>query len=175
MDWHNRRSIRIKGFDYCSPGFYFVTICTNARIRLLGHVENRSVTLSKFGAIVFSIWKSLPDYFPFCRIDSFVIMPDHLHGVLEFKEGNVSSLDVLIRTFKSLSTRRIHNIQKRYDRPVWQRNYYEHVIRTEKELNLIRIYIDLNPRMWAEGKDMNSLELKMNEIERLLSMYPKQL
>jgi putative transposase len=170
--FRGRRSIRLKYHDYSSSGFYYVTICTYRRQPILSEVRNGSVTLSNSGRIVVSGWKSIPANFPHCRTDAFVAMPDHIHGVLQLDELNKHSLGQIIRNFKSTTARRINVIQNTPAFNIWQRNYYERVVRNEKELNLIRLYIELNPRMWNEDKEFRHLEFEsIDEIELILSRF----
>jgi REP element-mobilizing transposase RayT len=162
----NRRSIRLKGFDYSLPGAYFLTICTHRRERILASVVDRKIQLSPAGAVVRSAWLELPRRFPTVMLQDFVVMPNHLHAIVAFahlqhatKKGAASSapttetpsppyLGKIIRAFKSLSAIEVNRILGRKNRAVWQRNYYEHIIRTAREYDEIRKYIYENPMMW---------------------------
>lgn len=81
-DKHNRHSIRLYGHDYAYPGYYYVTMCTHDRVRTLGHVENERVLLSTWGRIAHNNWLEIPDHFPSVKLDYFVIMPNHVHGIV---------------------------------------------------------------------------------------------
>jgi REP-associated tyrosine transposase len=98
-------------------------------------------------------------------------MPNHVHGIVRLLEGNTTALGQIIRTFKSNSATKIGRIRNGVS-DVWQRNYYERIIRNERELNLIRLYIDLNRRMWREGNEFAEISFRSEEdIGRLLEKY----
>ncbi len=167
---HHRRSIRLPGYDYTQPGAYFVTICTHYREMLFGDVINGVVRLTPLGEIVRDEW------FKSAKIrqnvllheDEFVIMPNHIHGIIWIVDGGEDGGDVgadsrppllqprrtpkslgsIIAGFKSAATKRINVLRETPGRPVWQRNYYEHIIRTERALDAIRSYIQDNPVRW---------------------------
>lgn len=157
---HSRRSIRLKEFDYSQPGSYFVTMVTHQRKCLFGEVVEGNVQLSEAGTIVSEMWRGLPERFPNVLADLFVVMPNHIHVVVDvgaqfIAPGGVGEEDAMnraptlgqvIRTVKAAST---HRIRQSSDLAVvWQRNYYEHVIRDEQSLNRIRQYILDNPLRW---------------------------
>ena len=170
---HHRRSIRLRDFDYGSPRAYFVTICTWKREYTLGEVADRKVVLSAAGRIVFDTWLELPKRFPTVSLDSFEVMPNHLHGVLELRSRRKNQgvmnhaptesprvvgaqfiapkLGDIMRTFKALVTRRAKVAG--IDLFAWQRNYYEHVIRNDEELSRIRQYIEENPIRWEDDEN----------------------
>jgi REP-associated tyrosine transposase len=167
-DRHHRRSIRLPGYDYSQPGTYFITICTYQREYTLSTIHNRTVNLSPTGQVVERYWRVLPERFLFIELDTFVIMPNHLHGIIVINDrgswdgtspdgrqpsllkGTQSgSLAALIQNFKSVSTRKINQSLQSRRTPVWQRGYYERVIRDEAEWNSIRQYIEANPERWA--------------------------
>ncbi|PKB78532.1 MAG: hypothetical protein BZY88_18020 [SAR202 cluster bacterium Io17-Chloro-G9] len=162
-------SLRLQGYDYASAGGYFVTICTFDRIPIFGKIVDGATRLTAGGVIAVECWEAIPEHFPTVTLDEFVVMPDHIHGILMFSGvratpasplrplGPISddrsrvagpkarSLGVVVGSFKSAVTRRI-NQTLRYERgPVWQRNYFERVIRHEREMDEIRQYIDNNP------------------------------
>lgn len=160
---HHRRSIRLPHYDYSQAGAYFVTMVTYQRAKLFGEIQNSDVILSGEGRIVNSNLLLLPQNFPFLELDSWVIMPDHLHAILIISEPlspkeNILnsksptptkgtqpfSLASVIQNFKSTTSRKIRQA-KPTTTPIWHRNYFEHVIRNEHELNLIREYILNNP------------------------------
>jgi len=167
------RSIRLPGYDYTRPGAYFVTICTHNREHLLGNVVDGSMRLSTWGQIVQEEWFRTADLRPYVRLetDEFVVMPNHIHGILWIvgdageviaqrrcattKPGGVTpnnvtpgSLGAIIRAFKSAVTKRINRMRGTPGAPVWQRNYWEHIIRDERALQAIRRYIVNNPLRW---------------------------
>ena len=173
---HHRRSIRLKGYDYTQPGEYFVTICTHNRNCLFGQVVNGQVELNEYGQIVAAEWEKSPMIRRELELDVFVIMPNHLHGIVNIvgaigvgaigqsplhqsSTGANSysplspgaapkSLGAFIIGFKSAVTKQINQWRGTPGLPVWQRNYYEHIIRSNRALEAIRHYIEQNPRRW---------------------------
>ncbi|MHB8104719.1 MAG: transposase [Dehalococcoidales bacterium] len=162
-DIHHRRSIRLKGYDYSLPGAYFVTIITYQRIPVFGEIKAQNMLLGDFGEIAISCWEDIPKHYPNILLDSFIIMPNHVHGILII--DNVGAglkpaptakkypLSEIVRSFKTFSARRINTLRKTPGLPVWQRNYYAHIIRNEEELNSIREYIENNIREWETDKE----------------------
>jgi REP element-mobilizing transposase RayT len=180
---YNRRSIRLKDYDYSKPGSYFITICTHNRVCLFGEIMDGEMMLNDAGNIVKQCWLEIPNHFPHVGLDAFVVMPNHMHGIIilhenaNVGENNYSHLHLptqndhhidlpkqnntfqlpsrlvgsIIRGFKIGVTKwfRIHT--KIY--PVWQRNYYEHIIRNELELYNIRSYILNNPLQWKDHEN----------------------
>ena len=162
---HNRRSIRLKEYDYSQEGYYYVTICTKNMERWFGNVVNGKMKLSDIGEIVKFCWHDLPNHYAFCKLDEFVIMPNHVHGIIVIdRESFVGAglklaltkpaptmkrhgLFEIIRAFKTFSSRKINDLQKSLHFQ-WHRNYYEHIIRNEKELYFKRKYIINNPLKW---------------------------
>jgi REP element-mobilizing transposase RayT len=161
---HHRRSIRLKHRDYARPGIYFVTICTQKRARVLGHVCDGRVVLSTSGLIVEQCWHQLPASFPRVTLDAFVIMPDHFHGIIMLngdppaqpKRGQgqpprgtqAGSLPAVVQRFKAASSRRINQADGKPGRKFWQEDYYERVLRDAAALDHIRRYIAANPKRW---------------------------
>lgn len=185
----HRRSIRAQSFDYASPGAYFVTICAHHRLCVFGELFANKMRLSPAGQIIQRTWIRLPEFFEKIALDIFVVMPNHFHGILWITEqenqsqilaskgispqtntnplnensewyGTQSgSLSAIIQNFKSVSTRKIHQFKFLHDEPVWQRNYWERIIRNERELNAVREYIANNPAKWTfdqENPDIRS-------------------
>lgn len=164
-----RKSLRLKGHDYSSPGYYFITICTQNREPILGRIEWDKTICTPMGAAVEKQWLAWPSLFPDARQDAFTIMPDHVHMILQLQEGGRTSLGNLIRSFKSITARAINHRKGTPGGRVWQRGYYEHIIRTERALNMIRLYIRLNPLMKTRGVKLgNVLEWTDERIERIL-------
>jgi putative transposase len=182
---HHRRSIRLKNYDYAQQGAYYVTICVNHRECLLGRVADTEIELTDAGRIVAQTWNTLPDRFLTVELDAFVIMPNHVHGILVINEserpGNASiaptnaSLDSaesvgaelalpkkqnptedrptlgrVVQAFKSISAIACNRLLNRSGVPFWQRNYWEHVIRDDRDLARLREYIEHNPGTWIE-------------------------
>ena len=222
---HRRRSIRLPGYDYSQPGAYFVTICTLNRACLFGDIVNGVMRLNPMGCMVQECWMAIPQHFPHVVLDAFVVMPNHVHGILVIVEKTNAgtphpaeamhsveathsvgamrsvgathdvgathsagamrsvgtphpaeamrsvgathasplqndntptrprgpkrqSIASIVGSFKSAVTKCINEYRGTPGAPVWQRNYYEHIIRTEESLNRIREYILQNPLRW---------------------------
>ena len=160
---HNRRSIRLRGYDYGRSGVYFVTICTHNRGPLLCHVGGGSVRLTATGRRVSECWEELPIHFPYLVLDEFVVMPDHVHGVLHIRDCRAgpppaiarfghpppAALSSIVGAFKAAASKRINADRGIPGAPVWQRNYYECVIRSNAALERVRVYIARNPIRWG--------------------------
>ena len=178
---HHRRSIRLQGYNYSQAGAYFITICTWQRECLFGEIIDGEMQLSPWGEIVNLHWQNLPKYHRHLELDEFVIMPNHLHGIIVLINNNNNSvgagladisgqkqitsqqnppfpisqsqtksknLPEILRGFKTFSARRINQMRRTSGVPVWQRNYYEHIIRHEESLQYIRQYTINNPLSW---------------------------
>ena len=164
---HHRRSIRLQGYDYTQAGAYFITLGTYGREPLFGRVQDGQMYLNAVGEMVAEEWERLERRFPSVELDVFCVMPDHMHAILvladrgagrcraaakeQFGAPVVRSVPTLIRSYKSGVTQRNLFLHGRDAVPLWQRNYYEHVIRNEAELERIRRYIIENPARW--GRD----------------------
>ncbi len=157
---HYRRSIRLKGYDYSQKGAYFVTICAYNR-ELLFEDEGTKRILEKE-------WLSTRDIRQDVVIDEFAVMPNHLHGIIVITDGvgaycntplqnrfksPSKTVGAIIRGFKSTTTKQINLVRNTPRSPIWQRNYYDHIIRNEYELNKIREYIQNNPLKWDLDKE----------------------
>jgi len=197
---HHRRSIRLKEYDYALPGAYFVTICTQKRECLFGEVMDGKMRLNKTGKMIKLIWDELPENYPGVNTDVFVVMPNHIHGIIVLSPVGATprgcpppgqaqgpaptiSLPDVIHRFKSLTTtryrqNRTRNILHSLSERLWQRNYYEHVIRNEEKLNLIRRYILYNPLQWQYDRENpeyiqdKNYDVQWADFEKLI--YGKQ-
>ena len=161
----HRRSIRLREFDYSGAGAYFVTVCSVNRQSLFGQIVDGTMRLNGFGEIVDEEWHRTAILRTHVRLDAFVVMPNHVHGVICLNEGEGKarlaptigrfgqpaggSLGAIVGAFKSASTKRINDIRATRGAGIWQRNYFEHVIRNEAEMERIREYISLNPAGWS--------------------------
>ena len=171
---HHRRSTRLPDYDYGQSGAYFITICTQGRICLFGDVKDGEILLNGPGQIVHEEWLRTESIRSEVKLDAFFVMPNHFHGVVVITtpappvgrtsasvgtHGRASlqrapkSLGSLVAGFKSSATKRINEVRSTPGAPVWQRNYYERVIRNERELDAIRQYIVDNPEKWPEDKE----------------------
>jgi putative transposase len=201
---YHRRSIRLPDYDYGEEGAYFVTICTHERVCLFGYVDDEAMTLNQYGRIVWDEWEATAKLRPNIQLDRFVVMPNHVHGIIFITEkinptsdepqnedkklptdtsqnpinapnhadvgaqraaplqpspkgitpNNVSSgsLGAIVRAFKSSVTKRINLERNTPGGIVWQRNYWERIIRKEEDLNWLRLYIATNPAQWKKDK-----------------------
>ena len=155
---NRRKSLRLPAFDYSQPGAYFVTMVTHQRRLLFGAIEGEHVKLSALGRIVDKCWREVPEHFALVELGAHVVMPNHLHGIIVIHEtvgarhasplrhwDGVAprSLGAMVGSFKSAVTR----IKRRSDETVeiWQRGYYDHVIRNEKDLQNKTNYIQARP------------------------------
>ena len=160
-----RQSIRLKDYDYTQPGAYFVTVCAHDRRDVWGKVRGGEVSLNGLGRIIEDCWGEVPAHFPHVRLDQYCVMPNHLHGILSiahagrgtiyraptpegFSQPVAGSLPTVIRTFKAAVTRHARKTVQGGSIRVWQRGYFERVIRDERELHLAREYIANNPAKW---------------------------
>jgi putative transposase len=141
-----RRQLRLRGYDYSAPGLYFVTACTQRRACILGRVLNDAVVLTSAGVAARDCLIAVPRHYGGVHVDSFIVMPNHVHAILEVRQRRVS-LGVIVGTFKAAVTRSTGRAR------VWQRGYYEHVVRDEADLERIRDYIVTNPAKWALDPD----------------------
>ena len=169
---HHRRSIRLKNYDYASNGAYYVTIVTWGRECLFGEIQNTEMKLNELGEIVREEWKRTAEVRPYVKLGEYIIMPNHVHGILFInydddvgvsrrltptEKQSISptpgSLGAIMAQFKSIVTKRINALHNITGVPVWQRNYYEHIIRNQKELKRKTDYILDNPARWDEDAE----------------------
>jgi len=186
---HHRRSIRLKNYDYSSPGAYFVTVCAWDRQFLFGQIAGETMRENECGKVVRARWEAIPTHFHSVEPDEFVVMPNHVHGIIMILDRTLdspcrgtacrapftarrapftprhapsverfghpvpASVPTILRSFKSAVTKALNESRGGRVSPVWQPNYYEHVIRDEKELDRIRQYIVFNPQQWAFDRE----------------------
>ncbi len=195
---HHRRSIRLKGYDYSQEGAYYVTMVTWQREFLFGNIANQEMMLSQYGEIVQKWWQEIPVHFSNVKTGAFVIMPNHVHGIIyifeerrgtvpvpeEDGENSISqnddmsgenlggetpplrgfdgipTLGQIVAYFKYQSTKEMNKADNTGTvTKFWQRNYYEHIIRDETDLQNKTDYIESNPRLWDED-DENPVNVK---------------
>lgn len=195
----HRRTLRLKDFDYSQAGAYFVTICTKNHQCLFGEIQQREMQLNAIGRVVSAQWQQLTSRFPDLELGEWVVMPNHIHGILiitgrgeacngrgeaSLKIKNVDaalflpdasplqsesiiadasplrptgttpgSVGAIIQNFKSVVSRKLSTQNEKRKGSVWQRNYYEHVIRNEGEFNAISDYIITNPQNWEKDTE----------------------
>ena len=175
------KSIRLKDWDYSSDGAYYITICTKNRECLFGNIIDKKMMLNNIGEIIKQCWYDLPNHYGNCRLDEFIIMPDHIHGIIIIDNDHNHPIVVeaihqlpllhelplqkqqplqqtrklrrqmlipkIIGKFKMQTTKSFHEIKNTSEK-LWQRDYFEHIIRDDNELNRIRKYIINNPLKW---------------------------
>jgi REP element-mobilizing transposase RayT len=173
---HHRRSIRLSGYDYTSAGLYFITICCHDRTRLFGDVVNGKMVLNDGGMITNEFWLNIPDHFPHAVLHEYVIMPNHVHGIVELigglgdakiemgggdpvgaknfspqrptrPRGTARTIGSIVRGFKIGVTKWFRSNTNVHD--VWQRNYFDRIIRNERSHQAISRYIIRNPANWS--------------------------
>lgn len=177
-DFPNRHSIRLPNYDYSKSGLYFVTICTENRENVFGDIvgarrdspttigRDRPVLmiLNQYGKIVENVWESLPDHHS-VELDTFQIMPNQVHFILhivsngsQINDSGASrraptTLGFIVGMFKTECTKQINKLRNMPGQKIFQRNYYEHIIRSENDLNKIREYIKINPQIWDRNRN----------------------
>ena len=154
---HHRRSIRLLEHDYSSAGVYFFTTCTHQRECCFGEIINNQMALNVAGQIAETEWQELAARFPAALFDAFVVMPNHLHGIIvlnpSLTDNKAPSLGQILRVLKSRTTVAINRLSERAGHPLWQRNYYEHIIRNGEVLEKAQRYILLNPERWEKDAE----------------------
>ena len=171
---HKRRSIRLKEYDYSQEGLYFVTICVNVgangiRPHIFGEVINGEMVLNDVGKIVHNEWLKTSDIRSNVQLDAFIVMPNHVHGIIVITHDDRGVCDsdnqgvcdtplrspsntvgAIVRGYKSAVTKQLRQLG--HTRIIWQRNYFEHIIRNTKDCNNIFEYITNNPVNWKQDK-----------------------
>jgi REP element-mobilizing transposase RayT len=204
---HHRRSIRLRNYDYSQPGAYFVTICTYQKQSWFGEIKNGQIYLNQLGKIVADEWLKTCKIRPNFKLDEWVIMPNHFHGIVIINDYSgddqslgardapldlgardapldlgardapldlgardaplqqkPNSLSSCIAGFKSAVTKRINLLRQNTDTPIWQRNYYESILRDEKYLAVVREYIINNPKNWTNDRDYLAIDQQSQEL-----------
>jgi REP element-mobilizing transposase RayT len=182
-DTYRIESTRLPEYDYSRGGYYFVTICTNKRENLFGRIENGVMKLNEAGDIVEKWLVKLNEHFPYVANDYYSIMPNHLHIIIiineEYKYRDRETLSLqenknsnqcrdgvspshptlgnIVAYLKYQSSKQINLIRNTPGKPIWQPNYYEHIIRNEKSLYEIRKYIQNNPLEWEDDEYFTDL------------------
>ena len=181
---HHRRSIRLQGYDYSQPGLYYITICTQNKACFFGKINNGKMVLNGAGTMIKTIWSEIPVHYHGFDIHEFVVMPNHVHGIIQIisnpapvgtgpracpdNDGHpikghpqgvapTMTLFDIMQRFKSFTTNQyIEGVKQNnwhpFNKKLWQRNYYEHVIRNEKAYDKICEYIATNPQQWQNDK-----------------------
>ena len=172
MNNRNRKPNRLKDYDYSQTGYYLVTICTQDRVNYFGGIEKGQMRLNDIGQVVTDCWRGIPEHFRNTALDEFVVMPNHIHGIIVIKGNNslqgdgvgnndrcslrnarnMELLPKIISQYKSSVTRMV---RKQWDnhRFGWQKSFYDHVIRNDEDLYRARTYIQNNPLNWELDKN----------------------
>ncbi|MBI4427422.1 MAG: hypothetical protein HY569_03000 [Candidatus Magasanikbacteria bacterium] len=178
---HHRKNNRLRGYDYSSNGLYFITICVKHRLKHLGGVWNAKMCVNRFGSIVLQQWNWLAEQYPYIILHEFVVMPNHVHGIVQIdssllscrdrsrpvptpnadttinhitnKKTKIKPLSEIVGAFKTTSSKSIH--RNGFPQFQWQRSFYDHIILDEKSYFAITNYIKQNPVIW--WRDRNNL------------------
>jgi len=152
-----RKSIRLSTYDYHRNGSYFITICIQNRENRLGQIKNQTILLNNAGLMVQQWIINLSEHFPNITIQHKIIMPNHLHFILDitYSDQHTASISQMMQWFKTMTTNQYirgvkDNIYPSFYKRLWQRNYYEHIIRNENSFSQIAQYIQNNPKSWKE-------------------------
>lgn len=146
-----RRSPRQCGFDYRTAGVYFVTIVTQQRTCWFGRIDQSTMRRSRFGDIARHEWLAIGNRHPSAALDAFVVMPNHLHGIVLLRRDGVVTLSEVVRSFKAATTLEIRRCGE--PRFAWHRSYYDHIVRDDEDMNRIREYIADNPARWTLDRE----------------------
>ena len=144
MNLPKRKSSRIPNYDYSTANFYFLTVCTHEKRCIFG----KPGSLNWMGKIAEETLRSIPDVFPDIRVDKYVVMPNHVHMILDVCKSGASDINVVMGQYKMTVTRKIRERKPEY--PVWQRSFHDHVIRDQKRYEKVWLYIEANPMRWEE-------------------------
>ncbi len=173
---HDRRSIRLKGYDYSQTGLYFITICCDNKICHFGKIVDNEMFLNDYGNIAFEEWAKTPSLRPQVELDVFIVMPNHIHAILKIndnprrgvlhtpyitiddkpRESNTpprspsQTLGAIVRGYKSSVTKQLGLMG--FKGKLWQGNYYEHIIRNEPSYQTLAEYVINNPLKWTDDK-----------------------
>ena len=191
QSYTRRNTNRIPQHNYAEPGYYFITICTENRRQLFGTIENDKIILNDIGNMVDVWWQKIFERYQNILIDEYIIMPNHIHGIINnvgagfprpksfYGDNDINNkinghgnraptIGNIIAYFKYQSTKQINKIQNNPGIKVWQRNFYDHIIRNDKSLNKIREYIINNPATWNNDIEnpnrTGNIELKSIQV-----------
>ena len=164
-DTHHRRCIRLPDAHY-KDGGYFVTICAAQKLPLFGEIRSKISVLSPIGRIVEDCWLQIPQHHPVVQLDAYVVMPNHVHALLFIEEGNTAKttqrefgssqagqLSSIAATFKAAVTRTVNRELREPGGKIWQRGYFERIVRDTEAYHQIRVYIHENPENWETDEE----------------------
>ena len=144
-----RKSPRLRGYDYTQGGAYFVTICTHKRLHMFGRIADGVMLLHPMGQIAADCWAAIPDHFTGVELDVSIVMPNHVHGIVVLAGGG-AALGAIIGTYKAAVTRQIHRQHHTAPAKIWHGRYYDRIICDATALERIRAYIQHNPARWSK-------------------------
>lgn len=160
--YRRHNSLRLKYFDYTQPAVYFITMRVNQHLCLFGSISDKKLKLNAAGKMIANVFTNLPKYYSGVFIDTYIVMPDHFHGIINI-DHNVGtppahdqlSLGEVVGRFKSYTTTQYisgvkNNQWKLFDKKLWQRGYYDRIVRDKKAYYAIRNYIANNPLHWKK-------------------------
>ena len=166
-----RNSLRLPTADYNQPAAYFITLTTQDRRQLFGSIHEGQMICSRYGSVVWDVWRSLPAKYPDIDIDSAVVMPDHFHGIILNMVGAIHesplltradksplprrrmTLSLIVGYFKMTSAKKINVLRGTLGQTVWQRGYYDHILRDDRDYDALTEYILTNPQNWLVDKE----------------------
>ena len=163
-----KNSLRLQGYDYRTPGYYFVTISSYQSQHLFGEIHDKKMNLNQLGEIVKYHWLLTPGKSPIVELDEFIIMPNHLHAIIRILNTNqipvnedptlkfakAHSLSVLMRTFKASVTKTTRKTLSQPSLQIWHRSFNDHILRDDESLDAVRFYIRSNPTRWENEKNV---------------------
>jgi putative transposase len=185
---YERLSPRLPAYDYTEPGAYFVTVCTQKRRCLFGEVIEGRMALSRVGEVVERCWMAIPEHFQCARIHLHQVMPNHVHGIIEVNHVGAQhaaplhkgvrrpapgSLGAIVRSFKSAVTKAVHEEGVVLNCRLWQRSFYDRIIRDDREQFFIEQYISLNPMIWHfDRNNTGARRWTPDALRKELSQHP---
>lgn len=162
---HVTSRVRLRDHNYADPGYYFITSNIERLLCLLGEIVNDMLLPSPASSMVETVWGQIPDRFPLVVLDAMVVMPNHIHGLIQLPVQEDGSLHsdapsaiTIMHWFRTITTNRyIDGVEAhgwpRYPKRLWQERYIDHVVRSERALDRIRAYIDANPSRWPYDEE----------------------
>lgn len=165
---HRRNTLRHPAADYSDPGAYFITLCTLDRDPLFGEISNAEMHCNPFGAILWEVWNSLPTRYPQISIDTAIVMPDHLHGIIilhpvrevhepplqtHSQPRRIMTIPLIVGYLKMNTAKRINAMRNTPGVPIWHRNYFDRILRDDLDYDTISEYILTNPHRWGIDQD----------------------
>lgn len=153
MNKYRVETTRLKNWDYTRDSWYFITVCTMGRENLFGTIENGIINLNENGRIVEQCWFDLPNHYSNLILDAFVVMPNHIHGIMIIdntqSHSKTHGIFEFVRALKTFSSRRMNYLNNTAGKQRWQTRFHDHIIHDEQELKRIQQYIHNNPSSWV--------------------------